>query len=231
MRANEFAMKRTLRFFLLPLFATAWAPAAMAPAVAGELVAIVEQSEGISGDVQLFDMLEAGRVITLGPGGRLVLGYLRSCWRETITGGVVTVGAEHGTVNQGRVFRELVECDGGSLILADVLSDKSGAMAYRVPPGEDDAAPPQVILFSLTPAFRYSGAAEEVAIERLDSAAPPLAVTVNNGAADMAETALSLAPGGRYRATAGEARVTFAVDRLAEAEGGPLIGRIIFLNP
>ncbi len=40
-----------------------------------------------------------------------------------------------------------------------------------------------------------------------------------------------LAPGGRYRASADQARVTFAIDRLAEAEGGPLIGRIIFLNP
>ena len=57
-----------------------------------------------------------------------MLGYLRSCWRETITGGVVTVGAEHGTVEHGRVFRELVECDGGSLILTDSQSEKNGVM-------------------------------------------------------------------------------------------------------
>ena len=226
MRANDSAVKAILRIFLLPLFAIA-----MTPAVAGELVAIVEDSEGDTGDVQLFDMLEAGRVITLGPGGRLVLGYLRSCWRETITGGEVTVGTEQGTVRRGRVFRELVECDGGSLILADALSDRSGAMAYRLTPGEDGAVPPQVILFSLTPAFRHSGAAANVDIERLDEAQPALALEVRNGTADMAKTTLRLAPGGRYLASAGQTRVTFAVDALAEAEGGPLIGRIIFLNP
>ena len=219
-------MKAILLFCLLALFA-----AALTPARAGELVAIVEDSEGDTGDVQLFDMVEAGTVITLGSGGRLVLGYLRSCWRETIAGGEVTVGVEQSVVKRGRVFRERVECDGGSLILSDALSDKSGAMAYRAAPGDDSAAPPQVILFSLTPAFRYSGAATEVAVQRLDSAAPPIAVPVQGGAADMAKTTLRLAPGGHYRASAGEAQVTFAVDPLAEAEGGPLIGRIVFLNP
>jgi hypothetical protein len=219
-------MKPLLVLCLLALFA-----AAPAPLRAGELVAIVEQSEGNTGDVQLFDMLEAGRVITLGAGGRLVLGYLRSCWRETITGGEVTVGTEHGTVTRGRVYRELVECDGGSLILADALSDNSGAMVYRAPPGGDAEAPPQVILFSLTPAFHITGAAAEVTVERLDSEAPALALALEGGTADMAATVHRLAPGGRYRASADQARVTFAIDRLAEAEGGPLIGRIIFLNP
>ena len=166
-------------------------------------------------------MVEAGRVITLGSGGRLVLGYLRSCWRETIAGGEVTVGVEQSVIKRGRVFRELVECDGGSLILSDALSGKSGAMAYRAPPGDDSTAPPQVILFSLTPAFRYSGAVAEVTIQRLDSTTPPIAVAVQGGAADMAKTALRLAPGGHYRASAGETKVTFAVDPLAEAEGGP----------
>ena len=203
----------------------------VSPARTGELVAIVEESEGDTGEAQLFDMLEAGQVITLGSGGRLVLGYLRSCWRETITGGEVTIGAEHGTVARGRVFRELVECDGGSLILTDAQSDKAGAMVYRAPPGEDGAAPPQVILFSLTPAFRVSGAVAEVAVERLDGEMPAMTLPVRRGAADMAETGHRLAPGGRYRASAGEAHVTFAVDRLAEAQGGPLIGRIVFLNP
>jgi|TARA_B100000315_G_C14487593_1_gene545933 hypothetical protein len=226
MGLNDIAMKAFLVLCLLALFA-----AAPAPLRAGELVAIVEQSEGNTGDVQLFDMLEAGRVITLGAGGRLVLGYLRSCWRETITGGEVTVGTEHGTVKRGRVYRELVECDGGSLILADALSDKSGAMVYRAPPGGDSEAPPQVILFSLTPAFHITGAAAQVTVERLDAEAPPLALALEGGMADLAATAHRLAPGGRYRASADQARVTFAIDRLAEAEGGPLIGRIIFLNP
>ena len=218
-------MKPVFLICLLALIADA-----VTPLRAGKLVATVEESDGDTGDAQLFDMLEVGQVITLGSGGRLVLGYLRSCWRETITGGVVTVGAEHGTVEHGRVFRELVECDGGNLILTVSQSENSGVMVYRAPPGED-AAPPQVILFSLTPAFRVSGAATEVTVERLDGSTAAMTVPVVRGAADMAQTEHRLAPGGRYRASTGESRVTFAVDALAEAQGGPLIGRIVFLNP
>ena len=220
-------MKSLPALCLLLLFAAFAAP----PVAAGELVAIVEDSEGDTGDVQLFDMVEAGQVITLGSGGRLVLGYLRSCWRETITGGTVTIGSEQSTVENGRVYRELVECDGGSLVLSEALSDKSGVMVYRVPPGEGGAAPPQVILFSLTPAFRVSGGAAQVTIERLDESAPPLRLALSGGTADMALGTERLAPGGSYSASAGDLRVTFAIDPLAEDEGGPLIGRLVFLEP
>ena len=219
-------MRRFIFITLLALFA-----ATIQLASASDIVAIVEASEGNTGDVQLFDMLEVGREIEIGAGGRLALGYLRSCWRETIAGGKVTIGAEQSTVKLGRIFRELVECDGGSLQLSAALSDRSGAMVYRAPPGEDASAPPQVILFSLTPAFRVSGATGDVTIERLDGDAPALTVAIHRGTADMAKTPLRLMPGGHYRASAGAARVTFAIDALAEDEGGSLIGRIVFLNP
>ncbi|MBT3927659.1 MAG: hypothetical protein HOF33_11800 [Rhodospirillaceae bacterium] len=219
-------MRRILPILLLALFA-----ATIQPASAGEIVAIVEQSEGDTGDVRMFDMLEAGQVIEIDSGGRLVLGYLRSCWRETIAGGDVTIGPEQSNVKFGRIFRELVECDGGSLQLSAALSNKSSAMAYRTPPGEDASAPPQVILFSLTPAFRVSNDAVQVNVERLDKAAPLLAVKTKRGSADMAQTALRLKPGGHYRATAGDARATFAIDPLAIDAGGALIGRVVFLAP
>ncbi len=135
------------------------------------------------------------------------------------------------TIKNGHGFSELVECDGGSLVLSDALSDKSGAMTYRVPPGEDEAAPPQVILFSLPPAFRVSGGAAEVIIELLDKSAPALALALGGGTADMALGSERLAPGGLYRARLGELRATFAIDPLAEDEGGPLIDRLVFLEP
>ncbi|MBT5040162.1 MAG: hypothetical protein HOM52_16795 [Rhodospirillaceae bacterium] len=216
---------------ILPTLLLALCAATIQPASAGEIVAIVEQSEGDTGDVRMFDMLEAGQVIEIGSGGRLVLGYLRSCWRETIAGGDVTIGPEQSNVKFGRIFRELVECDGGSLQLSAALSNKSSAMAYRTPPGEDASAPPQVILFSLTPAFRVSNDAVQVNVERLDKAAPLLAVKTKRGSADMAQTALRLKPGGHYRATAGDARATFAIDPLAIDAGGALIGRVVFLAP
>jgi len=216
---------------ILPILVLALLIAAFRPATGGEIAAIVEEAEGNTGKVQLFDMLETGQVIEIGPGGRLVLGYLRSCWRETIAGGDVTIGPEQSSVKFGRIFRELVECDGGSLQLSAAVSDKSGAMVYRAPPGEDASAPPQVILFSLTPVFRISNDAPQVNVERLDKTAPPLALTAKRGAVDMAETGHSLEPGGYYAASAGGARVTFAIDALAEDAGGALIGRIVFLAP
>ena len=33
------------------------------------------------------DYVSAGKIIKLGPKGQVVLGYMKSCWRETITGG------------------------------------------------------------------------------------------------------------------------------------------------
>ena len=139
--------------------------------------------------------------------------------------------ADDANCRDPRVFRELVECNGGSLILGDDITDKSGAMVYRSLPGEGDATPPQVVLFSLTSDFYVPGTIAEVTVERLDSSAPAVTLLVMRGAADMALSAHRLAPGWRYRASAGEARTTFAVDLLAEAEGGPLFGRIVFLNP
>jgi len=68
-------MKRLPALCLLILYAAFIVP----PAASDELVGIVEDSEDDTGDVEPFDMVKAGRVITLSPGGRLVLGYLRSC--------------------------------------------------------------------------------------------------------------------------------------------------------
>ena len=86
MRPNETLMRRFIYITLLALYAVT-----IQSASASDIVAIVEDSEGNTGDVQLFDMLEVGREIEIGAGGRLVLGYLRSCWRETIAGGKVTI--------------------------------------------------------------------------------------------------------------------------------------------
>ena len=62
-------MKPVFLICLLALIAVA-----VTPLRAGKLVAIVEESDGDTGDAQLFDMLEVGQVITLGSGGRLAAG-------------------------------------------------------------------------------------------------------------------------------------------------------------
>jgi hypothetical protein len=58
---------------------TGWA-AAQAP------VAVVEDVQGKVTGVEFMDYVAPGKVIKLGPAGMVVLGYMKSCWRETITG-------------------------------------------------------------------------------------------------------------------------------------------------
>ena len=69
---------------------------------AGSVVAIVEEIEADRADVAFMDYLGTGRTIVLGKQGRLVLGYLKSCLREVITGGTVTVGVEKSVVKGGK---------------------------------------------------------------------------------------------------------------------------------
>src|SRR5438105_11441203 len=61
-------------------------------------VALVEEVSGHPVGAQFMDYVEPGKVIRLGPRDKVVLGYLRSCIRETITGGIVTVGTEQSDV-------------------------------------------------------------------------------------------------------------------------------------
>ena len=60
---------------------------------AGAPVALVEDVTGAPG-VEFMDYVEVGKIIPLNAQDSVVLDYLYSCVRETITGGVITVGKE-----------------------------------------------------------------------------------------------------------------------------------------
>src|SRR6516225_7486870 len=69
------------------VFAIAGVAAMVTGAVSAPVhVALVEDVSGHPAGAQLMDYVEPGQVIRLDPGDRIVLGYLRSCVRETITG-------------------------------------------------------------------------------------------------------------------------------------------------
>ena len=87
------------------------------PAMAGSPVAIVEEIDAAKANVTFMSYLERGSKIELGQRGRIVIGYLKSCLREEITGGHVLVGAESSKITGGTVERTRVECDGGGLNL------------------------------------------------------------------------------------------------------------------
>ncbi len=74
-------------------------------------VAVVEDVQGKVSGVEFMDYVAPGKVIKLGQGGVVVLGYMKSCWRETISGiGTVVVGAEESLVHLGDVKAGKVQC-------------------------------------------------------------------------------------------------------------------------
>src|SRR5258708_25338835 len=78
-------------------------------------VAVVEDVESKSAGVEFMDYVSAGKTIRLGPSDTLVLGYMQSCWRETIIGGTATVGAHQSAVAGGKARREPLSCPRGQL--------------------------------------------------------------------------------------------------------------------
>src|ERR1700749_4316195 len=92
--------------------ATAFLIAMTAVARAGAPVAVVEDVQGKVSGAEFMDYVVPGQVIKLGPGSKLVLGYMKSCWRETISGiGTVIVGAEQIAVHLADFKSEKVAFD------------------------------------------------------------------------------------------------------------------------
>jgi hypothetical protein len=94
-------------------------------------VALVEEVSKPRPGLQAMDTLSAGQMIPLGAGEKLVVNYLKACTRETIVGGVVSIGTEASTVVGGTVTREKTECDGGKTKLSAGQSASSGVMVFR----------------------------------------------------------------------------------------------------
>src|SRR3974390_2786885 len=64
-------------------------------------VALVESSNSRS--IEDMDYVHAGQIIRLAPYETIVLSYLSSCVKETITGGTVIIGADRSEVRSGEV--------------------------------------------------------------------------------------------------------------------------------
>lgn len=203
-------------------------PALAAPA------AIVEDAEGGVVGVEALDYVDAGRVIELKLGGVLVLGYLKSCVHETIRGGgTVKIGAEQSEVTGGRVERKTNPCDGGKLQLTTAQAGKSGAMVFRKAPtaqaGAAKSAAADLTIYGISPVVALgAGAAAKnrITFERIDQSGAPIAVDVTGAKTDLAKSGVRLAPGGLYRASAGERSLVVQIDAAA-ASGGPVTGRLI----
>lgn len=198
------------------------------PAIAEQPVAIVEDVRSATAQVQVFEYLRLGQVIHLGKTGLLILGYLRSCLRETITGGHVIIGKMESVVKEGLVDREVVECDGGRSNLSPAEASKSGVIVFRAPDAATSGARVKPVhIYSASPIFTFRDSVDEVVIRRLDVAGEAIVLRVHGKTLDLAELGKRLAPGARYEAYAGGKAQIFEVDLHASAKGEPLIGRLI----
>jgi hypothetical protein len=198
-------------------------------------VAVVEDVQGKVTGVEFMDYVSPGKVIKLGQGGVVVLGYMKSCWRETITGiGTVIVGTEESMVHLGEIKGGKVRCDSSR---SSPVSREVGESAATVVRSINEAkrAAPQLTLYGLSPLVETT-ARGKLVVERLDVKGERYdldltAASVTRGRFyDFAKTATALKPGGTYAASLGSKRTVFLVDREAEPGATAIIGRLVRLE-
>jgi hypothetical protein len=201
--------------------------------------AVVEEVRGNVPGLEFMDYLTSGKVIRLGADGSIVLGYLKSCWRETITGGTVTVGIEKSEVELGKMERTATECEAGKMQLTPQQASQSAGMVFRAKPFRAEAAgtpQPQFTLHGLSPLIEAKGGGTLV-IERLDQPGDHQVFSLDHRLLvrdpfyDFARSDRALAPGGMYRASLGARQIVFQVDPGAKPGQTPILGRLLRFQP
>ena len=197
-------------------------------------VAVVEDVQGKVTGVEFMDYVAPGKVIKLGADGKVVLGYMKSCWRETITGiGTVIVGAEESMVHLGEVKASKVLCDSSHSHLIDKEVGESAATVVRTM--NKGSMSPQFTLYGLSPIVETAGTGKLV-VERLDEKGERYDIEITATSVlrgkfyDFAKNGRTLRPGGIYAASQGSRKSVFLVDRRAEPGATPIIGRLVRLE-
>jgi hypothetical protein len=196
-------------------------------------VAVVEDVQGKVSGVEFMDYVAPGKVIKLGAAGTVVLAYMKSCRRETITGlGTVIVGAEESMVHLGDIKASTVQCDSSHSQLIDREVGESAATVVR---SMDKSTTPRFTLFGTSPLIETAGRGRLV-VERLDAKGERYDVDLATASMvrgkfyDFARAGTALKPGGIYAASLGSRRAVFLVDRRAEPGMAPIIGRLVRLE-
>ena len=227
LRAYAMSGPRLLVLAIIGSFGVAHMAQAEMPA------AVVEEVHGKPAGIEFMDYVAAGKVIKLGPGQTVVLGYLRSCWRETITAGTVIVGSEQSEVQKGKVERNRVTCDGGQMQLSGRESSQSAGVISRAVETADKQRllpDPGITIYGKVPMIELRGRGT-LLVERLDqSERYQIAIGKRQLARglffDFAKADWTLAAGGLYRVTFGTHEVIFRVDPAATA-AAPVVARLI----
>lgn len=218
-------MRQALRAMLLVAATMLAAGTAQA-----QQTAVVEDLSGSVPGVEVFDFLSAGKTITLPAGAKLVLGYMNSCTRETITGaGTVAIGESGSKVTGAKLQQEKLTCAAANQ-LAQGQAGKSAAMVFRGQPGSGrkraEIPQPSAVLMYTAPAFQVTKSGQ-LTIERLDVAETVQVFDVSGKLFDYGKTGKKLDAGGYYRAELNGKSTIFQISLDAGEGGGPLLLRLV----
>jgi hypothetical protein len=173
------------------------------------------------------DYVAPGKVIKLGAKDSIVLGYMNSCWRETITGGVVVVGEEQSTVYASTIERSKVDCDTSQMQLSEREAKQSAGTVFRsVPPR------PELTVYGRSPMIEIKDPGLLI-VERLDKPGERYQVAIRRDSLlrgkfyDFAKSGQALTPNGRYVAQLGARKIVFKVDPQAKRGSTPIVGRLV----
>ena len=199
-------------------------------------VAVVEDVQGKVTGAEFMDYVVPGQVIKLGQGGKLVLGYMKSCWRETISGiGTVIVGSEQSAVHLADFKTEKVACDPTLAQRIGKELGESAATVVRSLKDDPKKGPPPLVLHGQSPIVSIPERGKLV-VERLDVKGERYVVDLANAQPtghrfyDLTRSNIALQPGGAYSITLNSKFAAFVVSPDATPGAGPVIGRLVTLH-
>ena len=204
------------------------------PAAADSPVAVVEDIQGKVTGAEFMDYVTPRSVIKIADGGSVVLSYLKSCRRETISGaGTVVVGLEASIVDQAVLKAEKTNCDSSQ---ANTISrDTSGVAATVLRSVDQPALPdPQLTLYGASPFIEARGRGT-LTVRRLDLVGEHHQIALGGTQLkgkfiDFASENVALVPGGLYAATFKSSEIVFRVDAQAKPGATPIVGRLLRLE-
>jgi hypothetical protein len=202
------------------------------PALAEPPVALVEDLQGKVTGAEFMDYVTPGQVIKVGAGGAIVLSYLKSCRRETISGiGTVIVGSDASKVHLSDVKDETIACDADH---AHATVRETSEAAATIVRGLAAVPAPQVTLYGASPIFGAGGRGTLV-LERLDEPGERQKIEIGANQIkgrffDFARSNRQLAPGGTYLARFKETAIVFRIDPQAKGGATPLLGRLLQMD-
>ena len=204
------------------------------PVAADSPVAVVEEIKGKVTGAEFMDYVTARSVITIGDGGSVVLSYLKSCRRETISGaGTAVVGAEQSVVDQAVLKAEKTNCDPNQANAT--TKDTSGVAATLLRSATEAKLPePQLTLYGASPLVEAKGRGT-LTIRRLDVAGERHQIALGGTQlkgkfGDFAGENVALVPGGLYAASFKSSEIVFRIDAQAKPGATPIVGRLLRLE-